>query len=64
MASDAERLLMPKMILQLCLENAIKHGIAKNRVGGVVAVKVWCEEKLYIEVVNPLVVSAQPSDGL
>lgn len=63
-ASDTERLLVPKMILQLCLENAIKHGIAKNRVGGVVAVKVWCEEKLHIEVVNPLVVSAQPSDGL
>lgn len=61
---EALQLTMPKMILQLCLENAIKHGIANSRTGGTVYLSISCEEKLMIEVVNPLLKNKQPSDGL
>ncbi|MBQ4862137.1 histidine kinase [Pseudoalteromonas sp. MMG013] len=63
-AAEAVTLKVPKMVLQLCLENAIKHGIAKNRAGGLVSLKVRCDEKLFIEVMNPLIENAKPSGGL
>ncbi|CUS48161.1 MAG: two component signal transduction system histidine kinase [Idiomarinaceae bacterium HL-53] len=34
-----ERALMPRMILQLCVENAIKHGIAKRTEGGCISIR-------------------------
>jgi len=63
-APESLNLTMPKMILQLCLENAIKHGIANSRQGGIVSLKITCKDNLVIEVINPLLKSKKPSDGL
>lgn len=63
-APETLHLGMPKMILQLCLENAIKHGIAKSRVGGLVSVTIRCTDQLIIEVINPETEQKQASSGL
>ncbi|MGJ8678798.1 sensor histidine kinase [Paraglaciecola sp.] len=46
-------ILIPRMLIQLLLENAIKHGIAKRMQGGEVSLKIHLkEENLLIEVTN------------
>ncbi|MDT0596059.1 sensor histidine kinase [Glaciecola petra] len=62
----AKTALIPKMLLQLCIENAIKHGIAKLPEGGIVSVVVRLQPSIdealqndnpgsiCIEVINPV----------
>ncbi|HEX8334965.1 MAG TPA: histidine kinase [Segetibacter sp.] len=40
----AHKMLVPPMLLQPIIENAIKHGISKSVEGGVVSVKIFLEE--------------------
>lgn len=41
------------MSLQLLVENAIKHGIEKNKLGGVILIKSVCKEnKFQLSVIN------------
>ena len=53
---DAYHALVPKMLLQLCIENAIKHGIARLVEGGIISLKIAVEQKhaLHIQVSNPI----------
>ncbi|WP_113907816.1 sensor histidine kinase [Aliidiomarina celeris] len=53
--------LIPRMVLQLCVENAIKHGISQCREGGSISVRLREVEGflLYIRVENPAP-TAQP----
>lgn len=49
-------LLIPRMVLQLLVENAIKHGIAKLREGGLITIRSFIEnDRWVVEVCNPLV---------
>jgi hypothetical protein len=53
-ARDALDAQLPPMLLQLLVENAIKHGIARTPGGGELAVSAWRQDgKLAIEVSNP-----------
>ena len=46
---------MPVLMLQPLLENAIHHGIEPNPLGGVIGVRLWeDEDRLHIAVTNPL----------
>lgn len=60
---EAKSALIPKMLLQLCIENAVKHGIAKLPEGGLIDLKVSLQasipnnskvDKICIEVTNPI----------
>lgn len=47
--------IMPVLILQPLLENAIRHGVEPAPGGGVVTVRLWeHENKIYIKIVNPI----------
>jgi hypothetical protein len=47
--------LIPKMLLQLCAENAIKHGISRLAQGGEVGIDVSVvDDKLQLKVTNPV----------
>lgn len=51
---EAQHLLIPRMLLQLCVENAIKHGISKLANGGVIHLNVTLRgDTLMIELQNP-----------
>jgi len=53
-ALDALDAQLPPMLLQLLVENAIKHGIARTPGGGELGVSAWRQgDKLAIEVSNP-----------
>ncbi|MDR7099687.1 signal transduction histidine kinase [Lysobacter niabensis] len=53
-ARDALDAQLPPMLLQLLVENAIKHGIARTPGGGELGVSAWRHQgKLAIEVSNP-----------
>lgn len=66
--AGCDKLLVPPMILQLLVENAIKHGLDQRRHGGILGLKIAIQEKhLLIQVRNNLADSAsrQPrSTGL
>lgn len=50
---DTLRLQIPPMIIQMLIENAVKHGIAQLKEGGVIRLKIKKENSdLYIEVNN------------
>ncbi|MFC3121357.1 sensor histidine kinase [Agaribacter flavus] len=50
-----EQALIPNMLFQLCVENAIKHGVAKIREGGLIHMEVYpLNDELYISFVNPV----------
>ncbi|MCP8899287.1 sensor histidine kinase [Gilvimarinus xylanilyticus] len=68
---EANTLLIPRMLLQLCVENAIKHGISKLEKGGTVYLNVALQgATLMIELQNPCPsqnsdnVDAEPGIGL
>ncbi len=47
--------LIPRMLLQLCIENAIKHGIGKLKQGGLITVSAQAENNsLLIAITNPM----------
>lgn len=60
-SDEAHFALIPKMLLQLCIENAIKHGIARLVEGGIVSLKVTTEQanSLHIQVSNPTPLAIQ-----
>ena len=52
-AEDSKRLQIPPMIIQMLIENAVKHGISQLKEGGVVLLKIKMENAdLHIEVNN------------
>jgi two-component system LytT family sensor kinase len=52
-AEDSKRLQIPPMIIQMLVENAVKHGISQLKEGGVVLLKIKMENAdLHIEVNN------------
>jgi hypothetical protein len=60
-ARDALDAQLPPMLLQLMVENAIKHGIARTPGGGELGVSAWRDGgKLAIEVSNPGRMGASP----
>ena len=63
--SDAARaVLIPPMLLQPCIENAIKHGVQHMVEGGCVAVRAFVQEPwLYVTIENPVDPDAPPSSG-
>jgi len=53
-APEALHCLVPPMLLQTLVENAVKYGIAPRREGGEIAVRAWCaRDLLRLEVTNP-----------
>lgn len=53
-ATEARDARLPPMLLQLLVENAVKHGIACTPGGGELGVSAWCNDgRLMIEVSNP-----------
>ncbi|MBU2978525.1 histidine kinase [Alteromonas sp. C1M14] len=51
--SDTKMLLVPSLILQPLVENAIKHGISKMKTGGEIRIKAYCEkEHLILQVAD------------
>ena len=53
-APEALHCLVPPMLLQTLVENAVKYGIAPRREGGEIGVRAWCaHELLHLEVTNP-----------
>ena len=53
-APGTRHCLVPPMLLQTLVENAVKYGIAPRREGGEIAVRAWCaRDELRIEVTNP-----------
>lgn len=51
---NSERIMLPPLVLQTLVENAVKHGIAPAINGGVVSVAVWSNGKpgYYLKVIN------------
>lgn len=53
-STECKKALIPRMILQLCIENAVKHGIAPQREGGQISLQVQQQNKyLLIQIQNP-----------
>src|SRR5690606_5722485 len=60
---DAKTLLIPRMLLQLCVENAVKHGIGKLPLGGTITLRIAISDQLVaIDLSNPCPALAH-SDG-
>lgn len=49
-AYDAQ---IPPMMLQTLTENAVKHGIAKFKLGGTIIIEAYVNEKLFVNIENP-----------
>ena len=63
-ADDAKQALIPPMILQPLLENAIKHGIRTLAEGGIIALEIVLRDAwLYITVSNPMDPDASAPQG-
>ena len=61
---DATKCLIPPMIVQTLVENAIKHGISKQVKGGIVQLIVTKSNKhVYIKITNPGVFSPSNNSG-
>lgn len=63
-APDCQDVLFPKMMLQLMVENAIKHGIGKRLQGGRIDISARCEAGcLLVEVTNPGTLAPEDARG-
>ncbi len=63
-AADAKSSVVPVMLLQVLVENAIKHGIAELPEGGTLGITAMKEgEALVLVVVNPRPETPPPDDG-
>lgn len=63
-APETARILVPQLILQPLVENAIRHGIATSREGGWIAVSATADDgKLNVIVGNSTVAGASKSNG-
>ncbi|MBK9604918.1 MAG: histidine kinase [Betaproteobacteria bacterium] len=63
-ADDALDCLVPPMVLQPLVENAIKHGIRDLVDGGVIAIRCFVRERwLHALVGNPVDADARPAEG-
>lgn len=51
-APEAERCLVPELILQPLVENAIRHGATRNEAGGMVTIRASRGERLVLEVLD------------
>ncbi len=61
---DGAALIVPTLLLQPLVENAIKHGIASRRAGGEVELRAWREGgDLHVSVANDFNPAAAPADG-
>ena len=60
----AAEVLIPPMLLQPCVENAVKHGIRNLAGGGSIALRAWVRDHwLYVVIENPVDKDLGPSDG-
>lgn len=60
----ASAVLIPPLLLQPCLENAIKHGVRHLDAGGCVVLHAWVQERwLYVTIENPVDPDAAPGIG-
>ena len=63
-APEAQALRLPPMALQILVENAIKHGIARRPEGGTLRIAAWRDDAgLGIEVRNPGRLQAASREG-
>lgn len=54
-ADESRNVLIPRMLLQLCVENAIKHGISKLKQGGEISIQAEIKNHyLNITITNPI----------
>lgn len=61
---DCAGLIVPTLLLQPLVENAIKHGISSRRAGGEVELRAWREGgDLHVLVANDFNPSAPPAEG-
>ncbi len=61
MPSDA---LIPPLVLQPLLENAVYHGVEPLAAGGIIEIKLYGQDgQLHLEVLNPLVPGAVQTEG-
>ncbi len=61
---NALNIKLPPMSLQLLVENAIKHGIGKNKGGGVILIKAVCKENHFqLSVTNSGKLKLNPSSS-
>ena len=63
-SQDAAEVPIPPMLLQPCIENAVKHGIRNLSDGGSIALRAWVRDRwLYVVIENPVDRELGPSDG-
>jgi len=56
---------IPPMVIQLLVENAIKHGISQEKEGGKITITIWEDERnLNIEVGNPGILKPSEREGI
>jgi two-component system LytT family sensor kinase len=61
---EAQSLRLPPMLLQILVENAIKHGISRRPEGGTLTVRARSDaDALHLEVSNPGNLTAAPAQG-
>jgi hypothetical protein len=60
----AQTVLIPPMLLQPCVENAVKHGIRNLAAGGCVTLRAWVREDwLYVVIENPVAPDLSSSES-
>ncbi|WP_424522093.1 sensor histidine kinase [Rubrivirga sp.] len=60
-AADALEAEVPALLVQTLVENAVKHGVARNRAGGEIAVRADIQDgRLHLEVENPVAGGPEP----
>ncbi len=63
-STAANEVMIPPMLLQPCVENAVKHGIRNLSGGGSIGLRAWVRDHwLYVVIENPVDKDSGPSDG-